>query len=238
VFDFTLIAAESQPFGMRYHLDLMSLNLIDIFETGGWAMYPLAALSVVSVALSIERALFWLGLRRTNGRGGFVKLLTKARSTPPRELAATLGKRPGFYRRFARDLCSRLDGASPTETRLNAIAQELIERDRTAIERFSVTLSTIITAAPMIGILGTVTGIIRSFELLGDGGGVTDPTAVAGGVAEALLTTAFGLMVALLTLFPFVWSKGQGDRCLGRLEAVVAAVAAGGEDSVSQMSDP
>jgi biopolymer transport protein ExbB len=81
----------------------------------------------------------------------------------------------------------------------------------------------------MLGILGTVTGIISSFELLGTGGGVTDPTAVAGGVAEALLTTAFGLLVALMTLFPYVWSRGQSERCLGRLEALVAAVAAGGE---------
>lgn len=215
----------------------MSVDLIQVFHTGGWAMYPLLGLSVVSVALSIERGLYWLGVRGKSGPGGFAGLLEKARTTPPAELATRLTKKPGLYRRFARDLGARLDGHEPTEARLGAIALELIERERPAIERFSITLSTIITAAPMLGILGTVTGIISSFELLGTGGGVTDPAAVAGGVAEALLTTAFGLLVALMTLFPFVWSRGQSERCLGRLEAIVAAVAAGGEEARRDLMD-
>ena len=72
-------------------------------------------------------------------------------------------------------------------------------------------------------ILGTVLGIIQSFELLGARSTLSDPTEVAGGIAAALLTTAFGLVVALITLFPYMAFRGQSARAMGRLEALVAA---------------
>ena len=93
-----------------------------------------------------------------------------------------------------------------------------------------VSLSTTITAAPLIGILGTVIGIIRSFNQLGgDDGGINDPSVVSHGIAEALLTTAVGLVVALMTLFPYMVFKGQADRALGRVETIVAAAQQGRE---------
>lgn len=202
-------------------------HLLDLFIAGGWAMWPLLALSIVSIALSIERLLFWLAVNRR--ARGLPRLFEYARTMPPDQLAKKLVGKSGFYAEFMRDLVALAGPRLADGPTLGAIAAERVEAERPAIERFTVTLSTIITAAPMIGILGTVSGIISSFKLLGDSGAVTDPTAVAGGVAEALLTTAFGLCVALVTLFPFVWSKGQSDRCLGRLEAMVAALAAGGE---------
>src|SRR5690606_10220492 len=109
-------------------------------------------------------------------------------------------------------------------------AREAIEIVRPAIERFSATLSTIITAAPMLGILGTVTGIIRSFAAVGaqaaagaGAGEATDPTLVADGIAQALYTTAFGLLIAIVTLFPYVIFRARIDRALGRLELLAAA---------------
>jgi biopolymer transport protein ExbB len=63
-------------------------------------------------------------------------------------------------------------------------------------------LDTIITMAPLLGILGTVIGIINSFELLSHSG-IQNPKAVTGGIAQALITTAAGLTVAILTLVPF-----------------------------------
>ena len=195
-----------------------------MFTAGGWAMYPLIALSILSVALSFERLIFWLGVNGHNR--SFESLLESAR----RGVGSAKGKarrRRGFYGRFLDGLGDRLGSGSGREHELDAVALELLEEVRPSIERFSVTLSTIITAAPMLGILGTVTGIIASFQILGDSGGVTDPVAVAGGVAEALITTAAGLVVALVTLFPFVWARSQSERCLGRLEALVAAAQAG-----------
>ncbi|TVQ62724.1 MAG: MotA/TolQ/ExbB proton channel family protein [Phycisphaerales bacterium] len=115
---------------------------------------------------------------------------------------------------------SRLAGPGASE---NA-AHELLERARPAFERFAPTLSTIITAAPMLGILGTVVGIIASFRLLGGSGPIDDPTAVAGGIATALYTTAFGLVIALGTLFPYAIFRARADRLIGRLETIAALV--------------
>ena len=81
----------------------------------------------------------------------------------------------------------------------------------------------------IISLLGTVLGIIQSFRLLGEQAVLTDPSDVAGGIAAALLTTALGLIVALVTLFPYMLFRGWSSRSIGRLETVIAA-AQQGED--------
>jgi biopolymer transport protein ExbB len=63
-------------------------------------------------------------------------------------------------------------------------------------------LETIVTAAPLLGLLGTITGMIRAFKLFGNQG-LVDPSGVTGGVAEALIATALGLFIALIALFAF-----------------------------------
>lgn len=199
----------------------------DLLSTTGWSAWPLSILSVLSLTLAIERTLFWMATNSRSGRRRFTRVLELLRTKGPERAASKLTEERGIYARFARDLIAMVGRAGDDERFLTAVSHELIERYRPTIERFSRTLSTIITAAPMLGILGTVTGIIRSFHLLGGTGTVTDPTAVAGGVAEALFSTAFGLVVALITLFPYVWIRGEADRCLGRLEALVAAAHAG-----------
>ncbi|WP_300669920.1 MotA/TolQ/ExbB proton channel family protein [Desulfoluna sp.] len=69
------------------------------------------------------------------------------------------------------------------------------------MRRFMGVLETIITVAPLMGILGTVVGIIHSFDMLGSSG-IGDPQAVTGGIAQALITTAAGLSISILTLLP------------------------------------
>ena len=64
-------------------------------------------------------------------------------------------------------------------------------------------VSTIITAEPMLGILGTVTGIIQTFNQLNGADGATNPMAATAGIGEALITTAGGLSAALILLFPY-----------------------------------
>ncbi len=120
---------------------------------------------------------------------------------------------------YGRAVSQMLDGPA-TES----VALAAIEAQRRPLERFLPTLSTIITAAPMLGILGTVLGIISSFEVLGDQSTTRDPSLVGRGIAEALITTAAGLVVALITLLPYNLIRAQVDRTLSRLEALAAAV--------------
>ncbi|MCZ6836081.1 MAG: MotA/TolQ/ExbB proton channel family protein, partial [Planctomycetota bacterium] len=81
--------------------------------------------------------------------------------------------------------------------------------------------------APLRGFLGTVIGIIQSFKLLGEQSTLTDPRDVSAGIAAALLTTALGLIVALMTLFPYMVFRSHVDRALGRMESVIAAAQQG-----------
>ena len=88
------------------------------------------------------------------------------------------------------------------EKATDAAATDAVERQRPKLERFMPTLGTIITAAPMLGILGTVLGIIGAFDLLGEQPGDMKLEAISGKIAEALITTVAGLIIALIVLFP------------------------------------
>ena len=72
-------------------------------------------------------------------------------------------------------------------------------------------VSTIITAEPMLGILGTVTGIMRTFSALNASGGSESPLAATAGIGEALITTAAGLVASLVLLFPYTWLDSMAD---------------------------
>lgn len=85
------------------------------------------------------------------------------------------------------------------------------------LERFLNTLGTIAGVAPLLGLLGTVAGIIRSFDAI-VAGGMGDPRALAGGIAEALICTAAGLGVAIPSLIAFRYLRGRVDRIVVAME--------------------
>jgi len=199
----------------------------DLMQRGGWVMWPLLVLSIVACTLMFERVWFWL-LNNRPGRAWMVgRVCDKFRAGDLDGVSEMVKDDSSVYGRAARHVIAEAKrgrptaGVSPGIT--DALAAEIIETQRPRIERFMPTLSTIITAAPLLGILGTVTGIIASFDLLSQGPAATDPRAVSGGIAEALLTTAAGLTVALVVLFPYNAFRAQIDRTLGRLETIVAA---------------
>lgn len=187
----------------------------DLFSAGGWAMVPLAFISVLTLAVVMERAVFWI---RTHGPGstGRYTRAAAALRLPQNEPPEASGN---VYALFAAGVGARLRSGQHAE----GASVEVIELLRPSVERFAATLSAIISGAPLLGILGTVSGIIQSFRLLGGQDAVTDPTLVAGGIAEALITTAFGLSIALVALLPHALYRAQADRCLARLEALGAA---------------
>ena len=150
---------------------------------GGFVMWPLLALSVVTLFVIVERFLFW----------------RRERSIPPRAALEV------SMRRLELD---RLDGPS---------IDAAIGAEQQRLERGMAWMDTVITAAPMLGILGTVLGIIDSFELL-DLEAVVDPLSMSGGVAKALITTATGLVIALVALFPFNFFRHRLQERLEELE--------------------
>ncbi|TDJ56995.1 MAG: MotA/TolQ/ExbB proton channel family protein [Planctomycetota bacterium] len=203
-------------------------QLATLIERGGFVMVPLLFMSVVSLTLIVERACFWFTVHRPRPLRRFQQVKDALRNGDLDLARKVASSDRSPYGHIANLLIN--EGAT------DAVAVEAMEVQRPKFDRFMVSLSTIITAAPLMGILGTVVGIIRSFRILGGGeGDLTDPSVVSLGIAEALLTTALGLVVALITLFPYMIFKGQVDRAIGRVETLVAAAQQGfGTQSAGQ----
>ena len=194
-------------------------DLAVLIQRGGIVMVPLLVLSVISLTLIVERAWFWTTLHGPGRPRQLGRLNAAFRAGDPAQIKRALLPTRSVYGQIAQQLLQH--GAS------DAVAIEAVETQRPRIDRFMATLSTIITAAPLLGILGTVIGIIQSFNLLGVQDTLTDPRAVSTGIAEALLTTAMGLVVAIFTLFPYMVFRAHAQRSIGRMESLIAAAQQG-----------
>ena len=167
--------------------------LMEYVQRGGPVMYPLLACSVVALTVVTERLVFWMRLRR--------------RREPERVERFLQTVQQGDYAQAYEVGRSSLDPV------LQVLVRGLVDRNlspRLSMElkakellgqmgRYLGVLDTAITVAPLLGIYGTITGIIRAFGFLG-ASGVPDPRLVAAGIAEALITTAAGLTIALAVI--------------------------------------
>ena len=169
---------------------LAAFSFTDLIDRGGIVMWPLLALSVIAVTLILERTWFYLS---TNGpaRRERIYQLGKLLRAGQLEEARKDAKRD---RSVYGNAVSQLLDETPTES----AAVDAIEAQRGRLERFLPMLSTIITAAPMLGILGTVIGIIGAFNELSGNRADLDLGNLGGDIGQALITTAAGITVALL----------------------------------------
>jgi biopolymer transport protein ExbB len=165
---------------------------------GGATVYPLFGLAVIATAIVLDKALLFAGRARLPRA---VVAAVEADDAGWDGLKQALGglRRGNYGRRFLGAIVvHRAQPAWWVESRA-ADEASLIER---ALGRWLWVLETIVTAAPLLGLLGTIIGMVRAFNLFGRQG-LVDPGGVTGGVAEALIATAVGLFVALLALFGF-----------------------------------
>lgn len=170
--------------------------MIQLFLKGGPIMWPLLATSLVALTVAIERLFFIVG-ERFHRQPDVVGRMLLAVSNADVEQAIQIGEK-------SKDFIARLLTRS-LKHRDRPIANILLHASNCELARYNSGLNildTVITLAPLLGLLGTVTGMIHSFGLLG-GEVLHTPTAITGGIAEALLATAFGLGVAILTLIPY-----------------------------------
>ncbi|VFQ46788.1 MotA/TolQ/ExbB proton channel family protein [Desulfoluna butyratoxydans] len=169
--------------------------MIHLLKSGGLLMLPLVLCSFVSLTLIIERSIFWLRIRRDKDRDLVYRVLDLADQGLWDEIRlAARGSRNFIIRILINGILHR--DYSMAMAMESAASDELRK-----MRRFMGVLETIITVAPLLGILGTVVGIIHSFDMLG-AKGIGDPQAVTGGIAQALITTAAGLSISILTLLP------------------------------------
>jgi biopolymer transport protein ExbB len=191
-----------------------TMSLLDILMAGGWVMVPIALLSVLSVYLFVERLL----------------VLRRARTDPHRFM-----QHVGDYVR-AGDISGAIGYCRAQETPIARILQRGLERlgrpigeiqdavqaagrhETYELEKRTDLLASVAAIAPMLGFLGTVIGMIRAFQQVQALQGAVDPSVLASGIWEALVTTAFGLAVGIIALFAYNFLHNRIARAVNAME--------------------
>jgi len=170
-------------------------SIIRTFIHGGPIMWPLLFAAIVAGVVSLERTLFIVSEKRRQNPEQVEKIFTLVES----------GNQPAAIQvaNASTDFVARVLGFALANANLS-ISQAISKASALELKRFSrglPILDTIITAAPLLGLLGTVTGMMNTFSMMG-GDELGAPAAITGGIAEGLIATAFGLLVAITCLFP------------------------------------
>jgi biopolymer transport protein ExbB len=180
--------------------------MLDIVKAGGWLMWPLIACSVVAVAIVFER-LWTLQRKRVIPKelAPQVWELVRHNQLDQRQLQRIAQSSP-LGEVFAAGLAQR---NSPREVLKEAV-EDTGRHVVHELERYLGPLGTIAAISPLLGLLGTVTGMIAAFTAI-TAQGVGNPTVLAGGISEALVSTAAGLTVAIPSLIAYRFLRGRVD---------------------------
>ncbi len=160
-------------------------------------MIPLLGFSILAVALILERIIFWSKVRKRHDRVLRETLVLYKRS--PR--AAFLMLEQNADLPVARIFMAALELEEATSEEFRLALESAAQAEIPLLKRFNTVFETIISLAPLLGLLGTILGLITSFASLRLGDvGSTNTANVTGGISEALISTASGLVVAIVTL--------------------------------------
>ncbi|MDD4694531.1 MAG: MotA/TolQ/ExbB proton channel family protein [Firmicutes bacterium] len=167
--------------------------MLELLAKGGWVMYVLLGCSIVALAIALER--FYNLIRSQNDAekliGGVKRLLVQGKflealKYAKQERGPVAAVLEAGIQNYGRDL-------KEVERNMDLAAEQELYRMRKRLPALEI----IATISPLLGLLGTVTGEIRVFNVLSNLQGLSDPVAMSSGIAEALLTTAYGLLIAI-----------------------------------------
>lgn len=198
----------------------------EIVRAGGPLMWPIIVCSIAALAIVVER--FWtLQPQRVMPRGLVDKVwkLIDNQQINDKVIAA-LNENSPLGRVLAAGLANRHRPREVMMERLEDTGRHVVHE----LERFLNTLGTIAGVAPLLGLLGTVTGIIKAFNAINQGG-MGNPQMLSGGISEALLTTAAGLCVAIPALIAYRYLRGRVDRIVVEMEKSAITLADAVEDA-------
>ncbi|MEA5418419.1 MotA/TolQ/ExbB proton channel family protein [Spirulina sp. CCNP1310] len=173
-------------------------RFFDLFLKGGPVMYPLLALSVLTMAYAFDRAWFWLRLVTQENR--IVNdVLDAARYDLAKAHEIALLAR---YLPIGRFLLAPLQLNHPSPETFRLAMEAAGDKEFVQMRKGDKFLETVVAIAPLLGLLGTVTGLITTFNNLniGGGGSTAEASQAAAGIGEALITTAAGMIVAIIAL--------------------------------------
>jgi biopolymer transport protein ExbB len=176
-------------------------NVFELVAKGGPVMVPIVGLSIATIATGIERAAFWLNLLRKEDQ--VASDILEAAHYNLETAAAIAGRaQEQPIARFL-EAALKLNNASPETFRL--ALETAGDEEFAQMRKGDKLLETVVGIAPLLGLLGTVTGLIITFVNLkiGGGGSSVDTSKAAAGIGEALITTAGGMIVAIIALLIF-----------------------------------
>lgn len=187
---------------------VLQWEVVAMLVRGGLVMIPLLIASLISMTVIIERGVFWRRLRKQAVDTAILQHVATGNLAQASKMAEE-SSHP-----VARVLSAGLESRHHAPgMAMEAAAQGELPRLRAYLPM----LDTIITLAPLLGLLGTITGMISAFGIVSEAG-LGQPTAITGGIAEALIATATGLCVALITLLPYNYFRVKVDRLTERME--------------------
>ncbi|OGX12919.1 MAG: hypothetical protein A3I71_01900 [Omnitrophica WOR_2 bacterium RIFCSPLOWO2_02_FULL_63_16] len=183
--------------------------MIQWFLKGGPVMWPLLLCSIIAVAVAIERVLFWVKEHTAQDTSLIHKLLhlTERGLFEEAKVNACASRDA-----VARVLCN---GLSHHHFSLEGALEVTVQAEVKRMKRYLGVLDTIITVAPLLGIFGTVTGILVAFGALE--GRIPDPKIVASGIAQAVITTVAGLAIAIPTVIAYNYFCAKVEDAAGRI---------------------
>ena len=185
--------------------------MLQLIQKGGPIMWPLLITSVVSLAVVLDRLLFIVFVKIKRQPDAVDSILSEVESG---RIQAAINTGEQSHDFVARTL---VYGLKHRETSLGAALLKAANRELKRFNRGLSVLDTVITLAPLLGLLSTVTGMIHAFGLLGHKE-LDSPTVITGGIAEALIGTAFGLAIAVLALIPFNYMNAQLEEARHEIE--------------------
>ncbi len=193
---------QSLPFAFL----LGDATMMDLFIMGKEIMWPILLLSFVAITVLVERLLF-IVRENASREPEVVEKMLEAVEHRDIEGALAIGRKSKDF--IAKILVYSLSNReySLSNAFIRASGQELAR-----YQQGMATLDTCITAAPLLGLLGTVTGMMRTFGALGTGDVSGSTGAITGGVAEALIATACGLAIAIMGLLPYNYLNARAEQ--------------------------
>lgn len=183
-------------------------SLWDALVNGGPVMIPLAVCSVFALTIMLERSLRLRG-GRLGSRGQAEQLIAAARDLGPQRALDLARAQPTLLSRIFQPVFERW--SEPRAT-LERVVEETGSREVRSLVTSLRPLSVITAIAPLLGLLGTVIGIIIAFRDISQSNAMGKPEALANGIAQALVTTASGLAIAIPTQASYYWFRSRVDR--------------------------
>lgn len=190
------------------------MNLLSILAKGGWLMIPIALFSVIAVGIFVER-LVVLRKSRINLNAFLLKLRQQIVN---KDIDGALKLCAHSESPVARVLEIGIKKHTQSRTEIKDAIESAGRAEIYQLEKGFGALATLAGVAPLTGFLGTVTGMIRAFMRIQELGGNVNATVLAGGIWEALITTAAGLVVGILTLLAYNYLVGRVERFVFELE--------------------